>query len=528
MKKNLFLFVAALLFCSTAAIAQPVQTCDDGCSKQSVIEGINSYIQKVQHEWQIPGMAAAFALDGEVVYAKGFGVKEKGGNEPINTSTVFQVGSVSKSFTAAVMASLVEEGKVTWEDTVVNILPDFKMYDPWVTANMQIKDIMTHRSGLLEQAGTYIPNLGYDRDDIYKMLALMKPVYSFRGGYQYNNITFIIAAKIIEKVTGKSWEENVQERIFNPVGMTSSSLNKEGFVASKDVAIPHEYYYKDSIRVNALHGDDQALWWLTVVGPAGSVNSCVNDMIKYAEFHRLNGLVEGKQVISEKEVKYLHKGQIITSQDTNRTTLYGHCWYVEQNNKYRLYFHTGTTWGFTALCFYVPQIKLSGVILVNCEAGVSPRYAIMRRMIDLVMGAPANEFTAEYKDYSGEYFADWITKRKEAAAKAAAKKKEDEASGKNVKLPAPNSKLLTGKYVKDELFGDAEITLENGDLYIAIGKQGFKNKMKHRNGNTYAFWSDGHEFPINFTLNEKGTAVIGFEVEFVYGEEKDFGGWVKK
>lgn len=533
MKKIYYLLAMAIMVVS--AVHTYGQTTENGkkdagcCNKvvnEEIVGSIDNYIQKVKDEWKLSGISASFAKGGKVFYSKAYGVKELGESEPIDVNTIFQIGSVSKSFTATVMASVVDEGLVKWEDTVVNILPDFKMYDSWVTENMLVRDIMTHMSGIGGQVGTYIPNLGYDRDDIYKIIGRIKPAYSFRGGYQYNNITFIIAAKIIEKVTGKSWEENVRERVFTPLGMTSSTLNGEGFAAAANKAVPHEYYfYNDSIRVNALHGEDQAPWWLTVIGPAGSVCSNVEDMIKYAEFHRLNGLVNGEYKISEKGMKYLHKGLNITSQDTNRTTLYGHCWFVEQNNRYRLYFHTGTTWGFTALCFFVPQLELSGVILVNCEAGASPRYAIMRRLIDLSMGAPANEFTAEFKDYSAESFESYIESEKKDAERAAAKEAEDRASGKLKELPAPKASLLVGKYVKDELFGPAEITLEKDELYISVGKKGFKNKLEHKNGNTYTFWSDGHRFPINFSFDEKGRKVTGFVIEFANEEEEYLGGW---
>lgn len=534
MKKIYFLLATAIAVMS-AVQASGHETengskktgCCGKAANEEIVRGIDNYIQKVKDEWKLTGIAASFAKGGEVIYSKAYGVKEQGKSEPVDVNTIFQIGSVSKSFTATVMASLVDEGKVKWEDTVVNILPDFKMYDPWVTENMLVRDVMTHMSGLGGQVGTYIPNLGYDREDIYRMIGRIKPVYSFRGGYQYNNITFIIAAKIIEKVTGKSWEENVQERVFTPLGMTSSSMNGNGFVASANRAVPHEYFYRDSICINALHGDDQALWWLTVIGPAGSINSNIGDMIKYAEFHRLNGLVGGKQEISEKGMKYLHKGLNITSQDTNRTTLYGHCWFVEQNNRYRLYFHTGTTWGFATLCFFVPQLELSGIIFMNCEVGSSPRYAIMRRLIDLAMGAPADEFTSVFKDYSKESFESYIASEKKDAEKAAAKIAEDKASGKLKELPAPKASLLAGKYVKDELFGPAEITLEKGSLYISVGKKGFKNKLEHKNGNTYTFWSDGHEFPINFSFDEKGKKVTGFVIELANKEEESLGGWVK-
>ncbi len=516
-----FLIAAAVFVTSIGSAWSAAAQSRENFNKENVLEGIDAYIQKVQKEWQLTGLTAAFAKDGEVIYSKAFGVKEKGGSEAIDLNTLFQIGSVSKSVTATVMASVVDEGLVKWSDSVKNILPDFKMYDSWVTENMLVSDIMIHRTGLGGQVGTYIPNLGYDREDIYKMLAVIKPKYSFRGDYQYNNITFIIAEKIIEKVTGKSWEENVRERVFEPIGMTSSTLNGEGFKAVENRAVPHEYYYKDSVRVNALHGDDQALWWLTVVGPAGSVCSTAPDMIKYAEFHRLNGKVGDKQVISEDAMEYLHRGRVLTSQAANRTTLYGNCWFVEQNNKFRRYFHTGTTWGFTTLCFVVPEFNLSGIILVNCEAGDSPRYAIMNRLIDLVMGAKAGEFTEQYPDYSAESLEDYLTRNKEREAKDAEKEPEET-------LPAPKASLLVGNYVKDELFGNAKISKEKDILYIEIGKQGFKNKLNHKNGNTYTFWSDGHEFPVSFNMDESGKKVTGFELEFGCGEEAYLGGWSRE
>lgn len=525
---------------------------------EQIVKSIDQYINKVQLQWQLPGLAAAFTIDGKVVYAKGFGVKEQrpadgvgfkgvlaldrkvtsGGypgvvNEPgalVNENTVFQIGSVSKSFTATVIADLIDEGKLKWSDTVKNLLPDFKMYDPWVTQNMQLKDVMTHRTGLAGQAGTYIPNLGYSRDDVYKMIALIKPTYTFRGEYEYNNITFIIAQKIIEKITGKSWEDNIKERILQPLGMNTTSLNAEGFANSKNVATPHDYSYKGEIVTLPLYADEQALNWLTVVGPAGSVNSSVTDMIKYAQMHCNNGWYVNQnkdtvRIMSEKAMKNLHKGVTITSQTDNRTTLYAPCWFVEQNNHYRLYFHTGTTWGMTALCFYVPEAKLSGVILVNSEADSSPRYAIMRKLIDLKMGLDTT------KDYSKTDFDDWYKSAKEDWDKAlAAKTAVADSLAKGLKkLPVvPDNKALVGEYTKDALFGDAQITLEKDGLYIAIGKMGYKNKLNHVEGAKYEFRSDGHAFPINFTTDEKGKKATGFVVEFNYGEEKDFGGWVRK
>ena len=186
--KKLFLYslAALLLWSGSAGYAQTAAGGQAGTgpgeSREILAERIGAYAEYVRDQWRIPGMAVAFMQDGELILAKGFGTKETGRQDPVDARTVFQVGSVSKSFTATVMASLVDEGKVKWDDTVKNILPDFEMYDPWVTENMQVKDIMIHRSGLREQAGTYIPNLGYGREDIYRMLPLMNPYTGFISG----------------------------------------------------------------------------------------------------------------------------------------------------------------------------------------------------------------------------------------------------------------------------------------------------------------------------------------------------------
>ena len=558
MKKS-FLFVLPALFFFNAVFAQAPQ-------REEVAKEIDSYVQQVISTWKIPGMAVAFSWGNEPLLVKGYGVKEQrpadgigfrgisandrrvasGGvpgvvntpGEPIDENTVFQIGSVSKSFTATIMGQLVDEGLVKWTDTVKNILPDFKYYDPWVTDHMQVMDIMTHRTGIGGQVGTYFPNLGYDREDCYRMLALYKPAYTFRGAYQYNNSTFLIAEKIIEKVTGKSWEENLQERVFNKAGMKSSSANADGYAASKNVATPHDYRYttvelakapfpelvdvpadtKGEIVTLPLYGDEQALYWLTGVGPAGSINSTVVDMLRYAQMHMNNGYIVDKadttRVMSEKAMRKLHEGVTITSQNDNRTTLYAHCWFVEQNNKYRLYFHTGTTWGMTAICFFVPEVKLSGVILSNCEMGSNPRYAVMYKLVDLVMGLQG-------KDYNKEYFESYTTSNEKSWAKERAAQKEI--------LPAPApDKAIVGEYAKDELFGDAKITKENGELYISLGKQGYKNRLVHINGATWHFRSDGYAFPVTFTFDDDNKKATGFVVGFPNSEENSIGGWKRK
>lgn len=514
--------LAAILPAAFAQTSKNIPERVQVLSDEEIVANLDSYIEKVRTDWKIPGMGVTLMKDGNILLMKGYGVKDSTRmDDPVDENTIFQIGSVSKSFTAAVIASLVDEGLLKWDDTVKSILPDFEMYDPWVTENLQVKDLTSHRTGLGGQVGTYIPNMGYDRDDVYKMLKFIRPAYTFRGDYQYNNITFIPAAKIIEKVTGKSWEENVRERLFEPLGMTLSTLNGEGFSeALKEgrAALPYEFIRKDGqMQVNPLYGDEQALWWLTVIGPAGAVCCPPVDLLKWAKFHLDNGKVGDKQIISEKQMNYLHRGVTITSQGADYTNLYAHCWFVEQTRKCRIYYHTGTTWGMTTLCFFVPELDICGTIQVNSEAPSDPRHAIMRRALDMFLGYPTY-------DYNAEYLKDWYdtaAKRAEAEAKAASEK---------VVEPSPELKKIAGKYTKEAPFGDATVTVKKGKAYIEIGHKGWKRELKHVSGNKFNFRMDGWGFDITF-LFEEGTAgssmksAYGFSIAWGEGEEKYFGDW---
>ncbi len=486
--------------CSAAVYAQNKGTVD--------FNNYRDYILKVKNEWKIPGIAAGVIKDGEVVFLEGFGEARPDGT-PVNETTLFQIGSVSKSFTATLMARLVDEGKVKWDDTVKRILPDLDLYDNWIEENLQVKDIMTHRMGIKGQQGTYIPNLGYSRDDVYKMMHLLKPGYSFRGSYEYNNITFIIAQKIIEKLSGKSWEDNLKDVILDPLGMYNTSANGEPFAASPYAAVPNDYGWRDSIYHSPLLGEEQALHWLTVVGPAGSVNSTVPDMLKYVRFHLDKGKAGGKEIITKRGMDYLHRGQTITSQDSARTTLYAHCWFVEQNSKYRLWFHTGTTWGFTTLVAFVPEMNLGMVFLVNSDAPANLRYSLMRRLIDMYRGEEA------LRDYSADYLAEWIKSSKESREKAM---KRDTPSEKRA---APSLDQIAGVYDKGELFGRAIVDIEEGEAYITVGPKGWRNKLVHRDGNEFTFRSDGHGFRVKFIFGDRPSLDIDF------GGEENFGPWLK-
>ena len=501
--RKLFTFIAIFL-CASASFAQGAE---DFAAK------IDSYAAKVRSEWHIPGFSLTVLKDGETVLSKGYGVKIKGQADPVDESTVYQIGSASKSFTATLMAMMVDEGKVRWTDKVKDLLPDFTLADSSIVDAVEVRDLMSHKFGFKGDVGTYLPNVGYGREDVARMMTLIPQPNGFRGGMHYNNMTFLWALQIIEKVSGMSWEENLRTRIFEPLGMNVSSCNKEGFLASDNRAGQHDFSRgKDSARVTLLKGEERALHWLTVVGPAGGVNCSSADLAKWAEFHRRMGVApDGSRLLSQEQMKFLHKGYNIVSQTDDMIKLYGQGWYVEQNDRYRVYYHTGTTWGHTALCVFMPSTGLSIAMLFDAEVPSGPRFAIMRRIIDIYRGDADT-------DYSAAEYRKWLSGGGGGSGSG---------SGWTIKYSSlvPTSAALVGHYQKDELFGDAQIYTSDGKLYIKVGKEGWKHRLIHSKGNTFRFTSDGHTFPVIFRIDSSSGKVTAFEINWGTGEK--FGPWTK-
>ena len=515
----------SLLLFSLLPLASRAQTGRDIPSE------ISAYAEQVRTQWKIPGLSLAVVHGDSLVFSGGFGVREKGKTTDgdgewtaVTDSTLFHIGSMTKAFTAAVIASLVDEGLLRWDDTVKHILPDFEWYDDSVEAVMQVRDLLTHSTGLVAQAGTYIPNLGYDRDDIYRMFRYIEPVYPFREKFAYNNITFIIAARIIETVTGCSWEDNIRERIFIPLGMSSSVPGSEGYLqAGRKASVAHYFGYsrgrnggRGSIYVTPLYGEERALHWVDVIGPAGSISSTAADMARWVRFHLNNGAVirtvepaenglissfpmdstafseyfpdmssglsgefrfypyqDTVQVISRRQMDFLHTGVIKVRQDSTMRRDYAYCWYVEQNERYKVIYHTGTTWGFTGVCGFVPELDLGIAVLCNSEVSEYARLGLMRRIIDLYL--PGDTL----RDWSSEGLEQWFADKKKPGRRAVPCTIRRSSAD-------PDPARLIGHYTKPAPFGDAEVTLKNGKLYLTIGPLGWTHRLDHHRGNERA------------------------------------------
>ena len=504
MKKLFNFFAAAVLLISLAA-------CSNNPKEKyykSIPDGFDAMCQRAIDEWKVPGMAVAVVKDGEVVFMKGYGNAVMGDSVtapvPVTPQTQFVIASTSKAFTAGLLANVMDEyPEIKWDAPVINYLPDFKMYDPWVTKNFQVREIMSHHSGFNSYALDDLPPWGYDRDDLYKIYSVLQPTYSFRTKYAYNNSMYTIAAKIIEKYTGKSWDDALIERIFTPLEMKNSTTGNISFYTAENLAQGYRMRKaedKDEIVVVPRTDKDDAFAWLSAVAPAGFVISTVEDMANWVKMHLNHGTYNGKEVISRKNHNMLWYPQTITGSDSTRLTNYAQGWTVEFGEQGRYIRHTGLAYGYTALVGMVPDMDLGFVFLTNNGSSSDPQSALGRDLIELYKGNKS--------DYFGEYFEDY---KEDLFSKDEPKAKEEVTP-----VAALANKAYVGNYTL-EPFGTAKVYEKDGQLYFNLRK--VDSPLKHKNGNVFTFFAKGSgTFDLTFTVKGNRAQSLTFDIVDPVGE----------
>jgi Beta-lactamase class C and other penicillin binding proteins len=370
---------------------------------KSVPADFKQFCQSVLERWNVPGMGVVVVKDGEVVFADGFGTTSIEGNgTPVTAQTPFVLASTSKAITAALLATLVDEGKVNWEDTVVKHLPDFKLYDDWVTRNFLVKDIMVHKTGFNAYALDDLPHFGYKRDDLYRIFRHVQPTYSYRTTYAYNNAMYTVTAHIIEKYTGMNWDDAITERLFRPLEMKNSTTGNKRFFNFPALAKGHSHTrdgenMKAALRADTLSGFN----WLSAIAPAGFVISTAEDMGNWLVMMTGNGLFKGKPFLSEKTRRFLTQPQTVVSMDSTGLYNYAQGWRLENGRQGQIIYHTGLAYGYTALVAMVPDIDMGVAVLTNAGSLTNPQVTIMRELIEWYRGEDKRDW---FKFYVDNYF----------------------------------------------------------------------------------------------------------------------------
>lgn len=410
--RKILLGFLVVVLCATSGAAQkkavpkPALQVDPAAK----LQGIDDLAAQAMEEWKVPGLALGIVKDGKVIYAKGYGFRDLGHKLPVNTDTLFPIGSISKSFTTLAFAMLSEGGKVDWDKPVRTYLPEFQLYDPVASERATPRDLFSHRTGLPRHDIVWYSS-DFSRADMVSRLRYLKPSKDFRSAYQYNNLTVMTMGYLEGKLTGLGWEGTIREKIFAPLGMTHSDLSVEDIEKTDNHALPYELK-KEVVTQVPFHNID-------AIGPAGSINSSIADMSHYLTLQLGDGKYEGKQLVSESNLRLMHSPQ--TSMPDLPAAFsfpelghfsYGLTWVVTAYRGHNLVWHNGGIDGFYALLSLLPDDHMGVIILTNMP------------------GQPAPEILAYnvYDRLLGLDQVPWLTRFKDLKAK---QKKQEEESKKN-------------------------------------------------------------------------------------------------
>lgn len=462
------------------------------------LKEIDDYALKIMKDWRVPGFALAIVKDDAVIYAKGYGVRQLGETTPVDERTLFAIASNTKAFTAAALAILVDEGKIKWDDPVTKYLPGFQLSDPYVTRELTLRDLISHRSGLATFGGDLLwYDSTYNRDEILRRIRYLKPTSSFRSKYGYQNIMFLAAGQVVASVTGKSWDEFIRERFLNPLGMSTTTTTINAFKSTDNVASPH----------NELDGRLRVVRYSNVdgVGPAASLNSNVAEMAQWLRLQLNRGKYNGKQFFSPAVSREMWSPQTIIPiseagekfNPTRHFNTYGLGWFVSDYQGRKVVSHGGGLDGMISQVAMMPEENLGVVVLSNSETSLPS--IMVNKIFDTFLAVPK-------RDWSAEILA--RVNQSKAAGEAEEKKLEDERA-KNTK-PSLQLQQYAGTYT-GMMYGDARVALENGKMIVRlVASPNFVGDLEHWQYDTFRVkWRDSVSYPfpkgfITFTLNAKG------------------------
>src|SRR5689334_19998024 len=317
-------------------------------------EQVDALVNRAMHDLHVPGVAVGILSDGKVILAKGYGVRRAGTELPVTSDTLFATGSITKSFTSLLVSLLTDEKKLDLDRPARDYLPSLELYDPVATELISLRDMLSHRSGL-PRYDTMRFFVHFPREELVKRLRYLPPSHSFRDVYQYNNLMYTTAGYIASVIGGSTWEQLVSERIFKPLGMTSSTVTVGEMQQRPDFASPHVLKL-DSPEPVAFY-DYQRFG----VGPNGAVNSSINDMLKYLTFYLESGTAAGKRLVSDEAFRQLWKPVTVV----NDRTTYALGWQIGTVADMKLVTHAGAITGFTGYMALIPEKKIGVVVLNN-------------------------------------------------------------------------------------------------------------------------------------------------------------------
>lgn len=467
-------------------------------------QAIDTLIKESLETWHVPGASVAIVHGDRVLYLKGHGVRDVSDRKslPVTPDTLFPLASCSKAFTSTVVAMLVDEGKMDWDDPVRKHVDFFRLADPLADANVTIRDLMCHRTGVNSHDMLWYRS-PWSAEELIRRIGRVKPNKSFRSAFQYQSTMFTAAGYAVGAAAHRSWPEVVRERIVEPLKMKQVYFTLGEVPPDADRASAHRKNEQGKIEVIPWYPFERP-------EPAGSIITNARDLTKWLSLHLGEGSFQGKRLVSADSLKETHSPQIALRMDpfqrsVNPFTLqqsYGLAWLIQDYRGHLLICHAGFIDGFRAFLILAPQDKLGIAILSNLH-GNRMNIALGNSLLDLLLRLPFQDWNAYY----GE-----MVRREEATLKE--RKRQEEEKRHNNTKPSRNLEAYTGTYT-DPAYGTARIVLRNGGLVWEWSS--FQAPLEHYHYDTFTVRSEQLDNPkIVFTLRADGEVdkMTVFDVEF--------------
>jgi len=413
------------------------------------LEHIEALVERGMDDWDIPGLALSVVRDDELVWARGFGVRRLGHPEPVDADTLFNVASVSKAFNAAALGLLVDEGELGWDDAVADHLPRLQLYDPWVTRNATVRDMLAHRVGLGRLTGNRLRWISArDRSEQIERLRHLEPQVGFRAGYVYSNVLYMVAGEVVPAVTGTGWGDFVERRLFAPLGMERSVAAGSRLDESGNVAWPHQEIDGEVVEIPRRNFD--------AVGPAASVHSSAREIAAWMRLHLgTPGEFEGRTLLARETIEEMHRAQnTVPASAFEPLAAYGLGWRLGSHQGRAISWHSGAVDGMNTLLMLVPEENLGIFVTSNAFNGFTT--ALARTIVDAYLGIEGDDWhQASLERY--------------LERKAAAQAERDAIHAARIPDTRPSAPLarFQGSF-EDDLYADAQVRLENGHLVLQL------------------------------------------------------------
>ena len=473
----LFLFASFLPLSGVASLFNWSNLSEKAQRAQYSLDGFDEIVEASLRDYNVPGIAIGVVVDGHVILAQGYGLRNIEKQQPVTSSTVFPMGSATKAFCTFLMGMLIDEGFLYWDQPVVDILPDFRLWDQYATQNLTLRDLITHRTGMPRHDFMWY-NSGMTRDEVFAKLRHLEPTCDIRERYNYGNLMYMVAGMAMERVSGKSWEDLVMQKIVKPLGMNATNFSLDALKQSSEAAIG--YVERDGTIRKMKYRD------VSQVGPAAALNSTITDMTHWLQMLLAQGVYNHIPLISPTTFQEMKVPQVIVSgYPENKEALmhaYGFGWGIVPYRGHYFVSHDGGLDGFTSVVGFLPHDDVGIVIVANKNLSSLPRYLALEVM-DRVLGLTERKWLQEGLEQ--------IHKSRESAQKD---EEQENLSKKKNTAPSHALRDYAGVYSHPG-YGELLVELEEGHLQATL--HGITSTLEHWHYDVFSVMRESEDMLIS-------------------------------